>query len=71
MRIKVVALGSAGDFELSSGSTVADAARDARVPEDLNARVRGQTVTPEQRSSVRLQEGDTVIFVAPELKHGR
>lgn len=71
MRVKVVALGSAGDFDLQSGATVADAARDARVPEELNARVRGRTVTPDQRSSVTLREGDTVIFVAPELKHGR
>lgn len=71
MRVKVVALGSAGDFELPSGGTVADAARDARVPEDLNARVRGLTVTPQARATTRLQDGDTVIFVAPELKHGR
>ncbi len=71
MRIKVVALGSAGDFELQSGATVADAAADARVPANLNARVRGLTVTPDERDSVSLNDGDTVIFVAPELKHGR
>ncbi len=69
--VKVVVLGSVVSVELSNGSTVADAAREARVDDNtLNCAVRGRTVTPAERTGFRLQSGDTLVFTPPALKHG-
>jgi hypothetical protein len=68
--VKVVVLGSVVSVEVPAGSTVADAAREARVDDTLNCQVRGRNVAPGDRGTVRLQNGDTLVFTPPALKHG-
>lgn len=74
MVVKVIALGASADVELPEGSTVADILNDPlvgpNIPADANARVGGDVVAPADRASKGLREGDTVVFTAPELKHG-
>jgi hypothetical protein len=71
IEVKVVVLGSVVKVEVPTGSTVADAAREARVDDSLVCQVRGRTVQPGDRATARLQSGDTLVFTPPALKHGR
>jgi hypothetical protein len=68
---KVVALGTVVRVELPDGSTVADAAREARVDESLVCEYRGQRIQPANRAQHEVTDGATLIFTAPALKHGR
>lgn len=70
IEVKVVVLGSVVKVELARGSTIADAAREARVDETLVCQFRGSTVQPDQRSRHQLNAGDTLVFTPPALKHG-
>lgn len=70
LKIKVVALGSVVEVELAAGATIADAARDARVDDTLECRYRGRSVSPTERSGVRVEDGDTLVFTPPAVKHG-
>lgn len=67
---KVVALGTVVHVQLPDGSTVADAASEARVGEDLVCQYRGQNIQPNQRGDFTVEDGATLIFTAPQLKHG-
>lgn len=71
INVKVVVLGSVVTVELPNGSTVADAAREARVPAELVGSLRGNQIQPADRARHRLNNGDTVVFTPPALKHGR
>lgn len=68
--VKVVCVGNVSDVEIRDRGTIADAANAANVPSNLNATYLGQTVSPEARASHSLNDGDTVVFTAPEAKHG-
>lgn len=70
INVKVVALGTVVRVELPEGSTVADAANEARVDETLVCQYRGNQIAPADRASHSVEDGATLIFVAPALKHG-
>lgn len=71
INVKVVVLGSVVSVELPNGATLADAAREARVPAELVAQLRGTTVQRGDFARNRLNNGETVVFTPPALKHGR
>lgn len=71
MKVKVVVLGSVVEVELAPGSTIADAAREARVDDTLECRYRGRTIGAADRGSQSVEDGDTLVFTPPALKHGR
>ena len=70
IKVKVVALGSVVDVELGDGATVADAARDARVEGGLECRFKGRVVSEIEQDSTPVEDGDTLVFTSPSLKHG-
>ncbi len=65
-----MALGRVVDVTLSPGATVADAAEQAAVDSSLECRYRGRLVSAADRSRTRVENGDTLVFTPPALKHG-
>lgn len=70
MTVKVVLPGSVVDVTLRAGATIADAAREARVDDSFECRYLGSQVSPGDRGRHTVQDGDTLVFTAPALKHG-
>jgi hypothetical protein len=71
LTVKVVALGRVVDVTLAEGASIADAAREAGVDDSLECRYRGRLVAAADRSRQSVEDGDTLVFTPPALKHGR
>jgi hypothetical protein len=71
LTVKVVTPGSVVDVQLRDGATIADAAAEARVDDTFECRYLGSQVSPADRGRHVIRDGDTLVFTAPQLKHGR
>lgn len=68
--ITLYSLGNQRELEVPEGCTVEKALELADLSPDIEVRVRGAAVSADDRDSVEVNDGDSIVASPPSAKHG-